>query len=322
MANIKKLKLRLKSGLLSELQSDTIFGHFAWRLKEQMGEPKLEEFLEYYINGNPIFTISDGVFENSEGEIFFPKPLKLTPPKFNADTKTERLKNFIKQKESKSRNHVKLNELNLYLTGDVGSFDESLATNNKLKSPAYNKELRVSVEIDREKFSSKDGQLFSYYPKYVEKNTFLTLFIKVFNQELWKKFDASNVLKSVFEIGFGKKKSSGYGVFEIMGELEDFNKFSEPADPNGFITLSHYLPADNDNIMDAYYDINLKYGKFGEQFSNQSNPFKNPLILLRPGSCFITKTRKEFYGRAVNNLNDYFPKAIQNGIAFTLGAKL
>ena len=44
MAQIKKLKLKLKSGLLSELQSDTIFGHFAWRFKEEHGEEKLLEF--------------------------------------------------------------------------------------------------------------------------------------------------------------------------------------------------------------------------------------------------------------------------------------
>lgn len=319
MAKIKKLKLKLKSGLLSELQSDTIFGHFAWRFKEQHGDEKLEEFLELFVEGKPVFTISDGLFEKN-GEVFFPKPLKLTPPKFESKNKKERIKNFISQKESKSLKLITVEQLNHFLNGRLDEFDNSLEKSNAKNYPKFVIDLRVHVEIDREKFSSIDGQLFTENPKYLDNDTSLVIFIKILNETEWNNNNCEEILKDVFEIGYGKKKSSGYGQFEIL-EFKDFNAFNEPDETNGFISLSQYLPANSDNIHDAYYDINVKYGKFGEDKSSSQNPFKPPLLLLKPGSCFITDKKKEFYGRVVKGFSDYQPKAIHNAISFTLNCK-
>ena len=320
MATIKKLKLKLKSGLLSKLQSDTIFGHFAWRFKEQLGDEKLEDFLDLFVNGNPVFTISDGLFEKN-GEVFFPKPLKLTPHKFESKNKRERIKNFINLKESKSLKLVTVEQLNFYINGNLENFDESLAKTDSKDYPKFEHDLRVHVGIDRETFSSKDGQLFTENPKYLDDNTSIVVFVKILNQTKWDDLHCEDILKIVFEIGYGKKKSSGYGHFEILS-FEDYTKFEEPNESNGFISLSQYLPANSDNIKDAFYDINVKYGKFGEEKSNSQNPFKPPMLLMKPGSCFITDKQTEFYGRAIKGFVDYQPKLVHNGIAFTLAAKL
>ncbi len=320
MATIKKLKLKLKSGLLSELQSDTIFGHFAWRFKEQHGDEELEKFLDLIVNGNPVFTISDGLFEKN-GEVFFPKPLKLTPPEFESKDKRERIKNFIAQKESKSRKLITVEQLNYFLNGQLEDFDKSLAASDAKDYPKFEQDLRVHVEIDRETFSSKEGQLFTENPKYLDKNTSIVIFVKILDEKYWKEFNCEDILKNVFEIGYGKKKSSGYGHFEILS-FEEFAKFEESNESNGFISLSQYLPSNNDNIKDAYYDINVKYGKFGEEKSNSQNPFKPAMLLMKPGSCFLTDKQTEFYGRAIKGFVDYQPKLIHNGIAFTLNCKL
>ena len=319
MATIKKLKLKLKSGLLSELQSDTIFGHFAWRFKEHHGDEKLEEFLELFVNGNPVFTISDGLFEKNS-KVYFPKPLKLTQPKFENKVKKERIKNFIAQKESKSRKLITLEQLNYYLNGDLVNFDKSITATVTEDYPIFKYDLRVHVEIDRKTFSSKDHKLFTENPKFLDKNTSLVVLVKILNQVQWDDYKCEDILKNVFEIGYGKKKSSGYGQFEVL-TFDDYDKFSEPNDANGFITLSQYLPSDKDKIEDAYYNINVKYGKFGEEKSSSQNPFKPPMLLMKPGSCFLVYERKEFYGRAIKGFTDYQPKAVHNGIAFSLACR-
>ena len=313
MTTIKKLTLKLKSGLLSELQSDTIFGHFAWRFKEEFGENKLKEFLELFVKGNPVFTISDGFFEKA-GTVFFPKPLKLTPPKFESNSKKERIKNFIIQKESKAQKLVTVEQLNYFINGKLNDFDKSLAETNVKNAPKFLQDLRVHVEINRETYSSKDGQLFSENPKYLSDDTTIVVFIKILNEDKWDEFNCEKILKNVFEIGYGKKKSAGYGHFEIVG-FNDYTEFNEPENFNGFVSLSHYLPANSDEIIDAYYDINVKYGKFGEEKSKSQNPFKPPMLLMKPGSCFITDVKKEFYGRTV-----HLQSAVHNGIAFTLNS--
>ena len=212
MATIKKLKLKLKAGLLSELQQDTIFGHFTWRFKEQHGDEKLEEFLNLFVNGNPVFTISDGMLEKN-GEVFFPKPLKLTPPEFESKTKKERIKNFITQKESKSLKLITVEQLNLYLNGDLVNFDESLAKTNSKNYPKFEQDLRVHVEIDRETFSSKEGQLFTENPKYLDKDTSLVVFFKILHQDKWNDLHCDTILQNFFDIGYGNKKSYGHEHF-------------------------------------------------------------------------------------------------------------
>jgi len=320
MARIKKIKLRLKSGLLSELHSDMIFGHFAWRFKERFADKKLEEFLNLFVNGEPIFTVSDGFFEK-DNEVFFPKPLKLTPAKFSAKDKKDRIVQFLKQKESKSRKFITLNELNLYLNGNLNEFEKSLEE-QYINPPQFVSDLRVSVEIDRETFQSKEGQLFPYHPKFLDNNTFISIFVKVFDENKWDEYKCEDVFNDVFEIGYGKKKSSGYGEFEVLGGFEEYQGFQEPQESNGFISLSHYLPANSDEIQDAYYEMNVKYGKFGEELSVSQNPFKPPIILLAPGSCFMTSKRKDFYGRVIKGVSDYLPKTIHNGFAFSLNFNL
>lgn len=328
MSKIYKLKLKLKSGLLSEVHSDTTFGHFAWRFLESHGEPELKSFLQRYLDRNPVFTISDGMFELEDHkrnihEHFFPKPAKLTPYKVNAGSKKERIKQMISHKESKKQNLISLKQLNFYINGDINDFDESFSDDyhSQLNYPKFLQDLRVNVEIDRYTLSSQEGQLFTYSPKFTRDNVYIFLLIKVLDEEAYEKYNCEAIIKSVFEIGYGKKKSSGFGHFDIE-EYAEFNKINEPEEPNGFVSLSHYIPSINDNLEDIHYSLNVKYGKLGEQYSLSANPFKAPIILLEPGTVVLTNQKSEFYGKAVNNIIDLKPDVLQNGIAFTLKTRL
>lgn len=320
MATIKKIKLQQKSGLLSELQSDTIFGHFAWRFKEEYGDYKLTEFLRLYTEGNPVFSISDGFLEKGN-TIYFPKPYKLTPSKFQSETKQKRIKSFLEQKKSKTQRLITIDQLNFYLAGDLENFERSLIETKANNLPRFNTDLRVHVEIDRNTFSSKEGQLFTENPKYLDKSTYIVIFVKVLDAAKWTEFNCESILSNAFSTGYGKKKSAGYGYFDIIS-FENFIGFIEPAQTNGFISLSQMLPANSDGIEEAYYELNVKYGKFGEEKSNAKNPFKKPLILFKPGSCFKSEIKQDFYGRAADKISDYLPNVVHNGIAFSLAAYL
>jgi CRISPR-associated protein Csm4 len=295
MPIIKKLKLKLKSGLLSELQSDTIYGHFCWRLKEQLGEDKLAEFLQCYREDKPVFTLSNGLIEN-----------------------------FLKHKEIKTKKFITLEQLNLFLNGETIAYEDSFEKTEikSLRTPRLMQDLRVSVEIDRNTFSHKEGQLFSYNPFYVddeEDQTFFIVLIKILDAEKFISFQCEEMLKSVFETGFGKKKSSGYGQFEVL-DLTDYSVFKDPKETDGFLTLGNYLPSANDKIEDGYYEFNVKYGRLGESYSQGTNPFKRPIILFQSGSCFLSKVRNDYYGRMTNRseITDYKPNVVQIGMPFTL----
>lgn len=336
MPNIHKLTLTQKSGLLTELQSDTIFGHFCWRMNDILGKSKLEEFLELYKNGNPVFSISNSYFERDKN-IFLPNPLlPFDKVEEKERSKDEMIKKFLDYKDSKKRKYLSLEQFNFALNGDMLKLNDSIEK-DVLKQPRYIENLRTSVEKSRETFSSKEGQLFSYAPYFIheepikkKKNEFTKtntiIFIKVFDIQLFNDFDCENILKEVFNIGFGKKKSSGYGEFEVIG-FDEFKDFREPEDANGFITLSNYLPSNDDGITaeNSFYDLNIKYGKLGEELALSSNPFKKPIVFMTPGSCFETEIKEDFYGRCVSDivqLSGWKDRVVQNGIAFSLRMKI
>ncbi len=316
------LTLKQKSGLLTELQSDTIYGNFCWRLKERFGVDKLNEFISLYRNDNPVFLLSDGLLK-VKNEIHFPRPYIFQKPE-TKENKVDKILEFVERKKSKERNYLTLSELNKFLSdGKIELEQKDDIDSNKKKNKRKKKEieesLRVSVQIDRNSFASAEGKLYSYNPKFSRDDISFVVLIKVLDEDKYKEFDCENIIKDTFTVGFGKKKSSGYGQFEVIG-CEEFNKIEEPKESNTFYVLGNFLPANEDKITPIGYDINTKYGKFGEELALSDNPFKNPIVFLTAGSCFQTSAKKDFYGR-VTDKGEVAPSkefVVQFGMPFTL----
>lgn len=333
MPKINKIKIKLKSGLLTDLQSDTIFGHFCWRFREIKGEEDLTRFLDLYLQRNPIFTVSNSFYEYNDDKksfIFLPRPLVPIDIKYEEKEKNEKNKkkkkviDFLKNKCNKKLSSFTLNEFNYAIKGDNENLNSEIEERMKknTKFEPVKPDLRVSVEIDRNILSNKKGQLFSYAPSYLNKDYSFVIFVKIIDEKKFNDFNCKEILKETFELGFGKKKSSGYGELEFIS-FEEFSGFIEPSDSNGFITLSNYLPSEDDGLEDYSYDFHVKYGKLGEEYALSKNPFKKPIILIKPGSTFKTKVVKDFYGRCTGNGEiSTIKEVIQNGIAFTLRMKI
>lgn len=165
----------------------------------------------------------------------------------------------------------------------------------------------------------RDGRLFSYNPKHLQKNVSFVILIKVVEEEAFNSFNCQQILHDVFTLGYGKKKSSGYGQFEVL-DFSEFTQLIESSEGNSFYVLGNFLPSTEDAIIPIGYDINTKYGKFGEGLSQSENPFKNPIAFLTAGSCFKVESLIPYYGRITNEseISTYHKEMIQFGMPFTL----
>ncbi len=332
MSKILKFTLNQKSGLLTPLHSDTIFGHFCWRLTEKYGTEKLASFLNYYTKGEPIFTVSDGLPELA-GQVYFPKPL--LPSVFTASTKgkMDAISEFQRHKKCRKIKYINAESLNNFLNfkkpqdSSTSKEKEISQKSPSVKLPSEIEDLRVNVSIDRKTLKSKKGFLFSSNPVYpgfskeIKQSIKYALLVKVINEDLFNEFDVANLMISVFETGYGKKKSSGFGCFTIS-EPEEYTEIKEPEESNGFYLLGMYLPSKRDELIPekSYYNFILKYGRLGENFALSVNPFKVPAIMFTKGSCFSSTVTRNFYGR-ITLPGEILPakKEVQhNGIAFTL----
>lgn len=318
---IYTLILKQKSGLLSELQSDTIYGHFCWRLKDQFGVEKLKEFISVYQQKKPVFLLSDGLLKIGN-EILFPRPLLFSKPD-QKKKKTDKIIEFTKQKKSKERRFLTIEEMNTFLNSGKIVIDDrnDFIGKGKISNKSFiSEQLRTSVQIDRSSFTSSEGMLFSYNPTYPRNDVEYCVMVKILDENIFKVFNCENVLKEVFHIGFGKKKSSGYGQFSVADDFKEFSELQEPSNPNAMVVLGNYLPDDNDSVKPIGYEIKTKYGRLGEELSLSENPFKKPIIFLTAGSCFHTSQKKKYYGRITDQgeISPANPQVVQFGMPFFL----
>ena len=293
----------LRSAVASAFQADTIFGHLCWAKRYLDGEAALTEFLEWYQIGEPPLLISDG----------FPGDLlccPLTPPdEPSGESKTEQMKAYDKQKELKKIQFLSLDEFNQAMYGkgvERAKKDFKLRENVTLKN-----------QINRlTGTTGGGGNLFEFEETFWGK-TPVSIYVKTANGY---EDEAERLFRFVAEQGYGKRKSVGYGEIRSM-DYRAFDEFKSPSDANGFVTLSHFVPARTDP-REGYWKVLIKYGKLGETYAIAENPFKRPLVMLAPGSVFRTNGEpKESYGRLVPDISSK-PEVVQYAFAFPVPMKI
>jgi CRISPR-associated protein Csm4 len=120
----------------------------------------------------------------------------------------------------------------------------------------------------------------------------------------------SRLLEYLAVSGFGKRKTVGYGALAEAPALEPFEGFGSPENPNGFVSLSTFVPARHDPTH-GYWNLLVKYGKLGEELAYSENPFKRPVLMLRAGAVFFDSAVREFYGRLVEGVSPHFDFVMQ-----------
>jgi len=127
-----------------------------------------------------------------------------------------------------------------------------------------------------------------------------------------------NIFKFITLSGFGRSSSSGKGAMDLIEIKEE--KIIHAEKPNAFISLSSFVPAENDPVT-GYYQIITKYGKLGGDYTKTLSPFKKPLIMFTAGSVFFDSTIKEYYGRLINKIHSN-ENIKHYGYAFPVGVNI
>lgn len=283
-------------------QSDTIFGHMVWIVALQEGNKAVESFLEPFLDGEPPFILSDGF----PGE-FLPVPL------FDVGDITARAHSFEEYIQYKKIKKARFISMDSFFQARKethmrsGFVDEPYATVETLHA-SLSRHTHATGE---------EGQLFSTYESYLKEQETISVYVRC-------KKDWNDKIREFFErlslTGYGRDKSTGIGAFE-MQSFDEFNGFGEFEDANGFISLSSFVPAEDDPT-EGRWRIRVKRGFLGEQAGN-GNPFKRPLIQFEPGAVFKTKTvPKQWYGRMVTDIASGMPKAVQNCMTLAVPCRL
>ncbi len=328
-----KITWTVRSPVETELQSDTIFGHFCWILLHKKGKDELESFLED-LKKSPIFVLSSAF---PKGYIPFPIALPVPIADFErlrvmlkwSDSKEDKIKfALLKKKLKKSRwisasywykNHDNFSLPALYYdvwnktNNDINKLfeDQDILKirpfREEVVSITYNSINRITGTTSKEG-ASLYNEPATFYGENAQFESYLST-------DQFTKDELDELFKIIESGGFGKKKNTGKGHFKIT--LEEFDP-PQCNDPNAYLVLSNTIPAPDDPT-DCFYNGFTKFGKLGSNYSSTKSPFKYPLFMFAPGSVFIGE--KKPVGTLMQNVHPDDDNIVQNTYCYSLPFK-
>lgn len=316
-----QLRIKPTSLQLTPWQADTVFGSLCWALLHRKGESVLENFLTPFRQNDPPFLLSDGIPTG-----YFPLPLS---QRFIDMPDADNQESYSKQKTLKKLRYIKQEHFEQARNGQTVDFDDKAHNIVKTESQLHNTIDRITGTTK----GSEDGPEMSLFQlngwvlrQEEEENK-----EKVCNADTITLYFTERHEGSVNEImpcfrdmeltGYGKKKSSGMGAFQIVGDLEPWIPAPVNQPANGFVSLSSFVPKREDPT-EGFWQFRVKHGKFGERFAVSQDPFKKPWLHFEPGSTFCDSPVKEFYGCMLTGLSGIHREAVQYCYAFPLPVHL
>lgn len=304
------ITLAVPSGFITPWHADTLFGHLCWAAERHDGFQHFRGaggLIDLFRSGIPPFIISDGF---PAGLLPAPITLKsLYQPESMEELDRNRYTEF---KKTKKREYLTLFQFQSFQRGEA----PDLSDEQKGFSSATSLHNQISRLTNA---TGEQGSLFELDEQFAPCGR-VQIYAKV-------RYGFEDDLRQFFEHvangGYGAKKSTGKGAFKLE-EFFPFDGFDVLGSGDrqgdavtGFVSLSHFVPAQGDPT-DGAYKIIIKYGKLGEEKTYCGQPFKKPLIMLKPGAVFRTYPMKQFYGRLVEDVAYSDSSVVQYGFAFSV----
>lgn len=304
---MKSLKLTLSclSALASPMQSDTIFGAFCWSFAYRYGSDLLSNHL---INKKPFFVCSDAFPEG-----LLPMPILQPAP----STATDDIVEYANRKKFKKQALIPLAHLSNVSPVTVNSLFHKYQANS-CKILKIEAQTIMKNTIDRKTGTAAiEGGLYSVVETFYEENSRMIIYIK-YDDTVISLEEIIQIWADLAQNGIGKDKNTGKGKFAIESFSETPPELAYN-DQNAFISLSHGLP-DADCHLNFGKTI-TKFSKHGGDLAISGQPYKNPIMLYRPGSTFRVNTFKEYYGQYISGVSNK-KGHVHNAVLFPLFIKV
>ena len=309
--------------IFPELHSDTLFGAITYAINElypDLVQDMIDEFEikpPFILSSTFPFAFNDdkkNKFEDIEKVRFYPK---IIAKKFAKGLSVE-----FDSQDFKKYKDIEFIEENLFiriLKGDLTEFD---ILNNFKSYNVLKKNLLLEGELDFDVYMSNNiipnnsinrisNQTEGIF--YTSGNEFKNMglfFLMEFNDEKYIPIIKA-ALRFLRDRGFGRDISNGKGQFDyIIDEEFSINDFYDDSnDLNSFLTLSRFIPNDEDlkNINEySSYEIGSKRGR------SPSGELRKQIRFFKEGSVFLNYTK--YHGKIISSAKN--SKAVEYGFAF------
>lgn len=292
-----RLRLRPLSPWASPLHADTFFGAICWAWADLHGRESLEAMLARFARGEPDFVLSDGL------------PADLVPFPALAERASADPKNkgsYAHPQEFAQFARGERTALTPYsgpLTGMFGQWQAQIGRDTDTTAEGN------LFEVDRESF---DPAKMANTPG----DPYISVYFRC-------RCEARRDLEACFHfleyVGVGRKRSTGMGAFAAV-DLTEWPQLEPLEGANGFVSWSHFVPAESDPT-DGAWRIHVTYPKF--QGNRVRRFLKGSVIFLTPGSSFaVFGDVRPWYGRMIPARREELPGALHYGLGLAVPVRL
>jgi CRISPR-associated protein Csm4 len=306
-----QITLALPSGFVTPWHADTIFGHLCWTAERHDCFQRFSGaagLIELFRRDEPPFILSDG-FPSG----LLPAPVTLKSLFGRAEACEIDVDQYDLMKRAKKAEYITIEEFLMFQNGSVPALSGAGQKGFTKATVLHNTISRITNTTGSQGSLFESDEIFAA-------NGEIQIYVKIrdgFEEDVRLLFDR-------FAQGsYGAKKSTGKGTFSIKSFLPcsgfDGSESKKPGDQaiSGFVSLSHFVPAKGGPTEGAYKTM-IKYGKLGEEKTFCGQPFKKPLIMLKPGAVFYTDNIRPYYGLLMENISDAEPSVVQYAFAFSV----
>ncbi len=301
-----QITLELQSAFATPLKGDTLFGQLCWAIRNRFGEPRLEDCLADYTQGQPFLVMSDAF---PDGYVPLPKlPTCCYRTLPDEDRKAIKKRTWL---PIEAVNQPLPDWLGLAQTpGAISGEANGLSEGHPQPHNTINRQTNTTGEEGFAPFSIAQEW---YWPK-VQWMLYAVLDTQ--------KLSADELQRSLNDIGltgFGRDASIGLGKFKITR----FNAVTLPQQPqaNACLTLGPCLPQGQGyDGQNSYYSLFTRFGRHGDiAVHKEGRPFKNPILMAQTGAVFtITPPESGFIGQGVGadgSLSNTLSATVHQGYA-------
>ena len=291
-----------------KLHSDTLFGALTYAISELY--PNLvDEMINEFEENKPPFLISSTfpvIFNEGDKVKFYPK-LIIGSDLSGIDSqiiKDYKKVDYIEEKLFYALINGELSEKDI-----LNNYDDYYRFSNLLMGEKIDVDIGFGENILPNNSVNRlihETKIF-YTQGDSYKNLGLFFLVQIFNE------DYSSILKSAIKFlkdrGFGRDISTGKGHFDF--EIDETVTFDESSDKNMFVTLSRFIPTEDDlkRINEySYYEIGSKRGR------DKTGEIRKQVRFFKEGSIFPNYQMN--YGNIVKS-GEINP-AVEYGYAFPL----
>jgi len=304
-----QITLNVPAGFITPWHADTIFGHLCWTAERHdcfQGFSGATGLIELFRRDEPPFILSDG-FPSG----LLPAPVTLKSLYSREEDGEIDVDQYDLMKRAKKADYITIEEFLSFQNGKVPALSDAGEKEFIKATVLHNTISRITNT------TGSQGSLFESDEKFAASGE-IQIYVKI--RECFEE-DVRLLLDRFAQGSYGAKKSTGKGAFSIKSFLP-YSAFDLPASKktddqvvSGFVSLSHFVPAKGDST-DGSYKTMIKYGKLGEEKTFCGQPFKKPLIMLKPGAVFYTDNIRQYYGLLMENISDFEPTVVQYAFAF------